>query len=724
MKLLLILALFAVLNSTPTISQWQKMRDLSGNVSVGSPLLRLSDRLLVRSGDQLFSKPHDEKTWKMIKGKEFAAKILTKVRAQKDTLFAVKTNTDFSLSYSTDKGETWTDITSPLFSSLIEDFYISGNLIYVLSQTDSEPNKKSALFVSKDKGKTWEKVSNVPGQFQYSFIEKIGDMIFLARPPINSPGFIDTTYSGVVRSVDNGQTWTTVNEGLGSRYISFLKAKGNILYAGTYNGLYASENYGKTWYYAGNGMSVGKADFLDFNADTLVCLVDRMVYQSIDNGKMWNSITDSIAHVLISPTTFINSVLFYNGNIYIASSRGLFRSSNNGQSWYIDQFEGTSVSYRLYADGYRLYADTYNNGLWYSDNRGESWQILDSNLSGLMEESPDFYNLSIGNTSLFSQKSYSNLFYRTDKETIAWKQLNLPLINGSNNSIMEWKESMYLSHSSGLYRSNTKGETWEKLDIKDQPTQCINIRDTLYLLSQSGVVHQSTDGTVWNQILGPFYNRIVLFKKTDQFMAIVLNTIRPTTGTFLLGLLSKDKGKTWDTLQFEVNDLIIYGSQILALVRNKGVYYSENEGKTWTHKNKGIEYLDSITLRRFVQVDDDLFINGSKNYKAKFSNYLTSLNEEFIPQYFYAASPYPAPAKNSVRVKVYWGNDISMSAENIDIVNIFGERVSNNQDIRLIPAGDYIGFVEWNCGAVAPGTYIMKIRHGTKTSAVKLSVNR
>lgn len=723
MKLLLILALFAVLNSTPTISQWQKMRAPSGNVSVGSPLLQLSDRLLVRSGNQLFSKPHDEKTWKMIKGKEFAAKVLTNVKAQKDTLFAVKTNTDFSLSYSTDKGETWADIASPLFSSKIEDYHVSGSSIYVLSQTDSEPNKKSALFLSKDKGKTWEKVSNVPGGFQYSFIEKIGDTLFLARPPINSPGFIDTTYSGVVRSVDNGQTWITVNDGLGSRYISFLQTKGNILYAGTYNGLYASDNYGKTWYYAGNGMSVGKADFLNFNADTLVCLVDRMVYQSIDNGKMWNSITDSIAHVLIAPTTFINRVLFHNGNVYIASSRGLFRSSNNGQSWYIDQFEGTSVSYRLYADGYRLYADTYNNGLWYSDNKGESWKIIDSTLSGNVDIIPDFYYITIGTASLFSQKSYSNLFYRTDKETIAWKQLNLPLINGTNNSIMEWKESMYLSHSTGLYRSDTKGETWEKLDIKDQPTQCINIRDTLYLLSQSGIVYQSTDGTVWNQILGPFYNRIVLFKKTDYFMAIVLNTTRPTTGTFFLGLLSKDKGKTWDTLQFEVNDLLLHGSQILALSRDNGVFYSADEGKTWTSKNDGIDELDSLSLYNFQRIDDDLFIDGSTNYKAKFSNYLTSLNEEFIPQYFYAASPYPTPAKNNVRVKVYWGNDISMSAENIEIVNIFGEKVSNNQDIRLIPAGDYTGFVEWNCGAVTPGTYIMTIRHGTKTSVVKLSIS-
>lgn len=720
MKLFIILIII-VAQSIPIFSQWEQMSSPKGNISVGSPLLRLSDRLIIRSRNQLFYKTHEETSWKKVEGKEFSIKSLQNSKIQGDTLFASKLLNDYSLSYSTDKGATWTDIKSSFFSGRIDDFYIEGNSIYVLAWTSSESSNYSALFSSKDKGLTWEKVSNVPGLINFEFITKIVDTIFLARSPV---GIWDSIYSGIVRSIDKGKTWQSINQGLGSKHITLLKVKGNIIYAGTADGLYASDNYGITWRYAGNGMSAKNVQFLEYDADTLVCMVGNMVYKSIDNGTTWYSLTDNIANILRDPSTFNNGLTFHNGNVYIASSRGLLRSSDDGINWYAEQFDDVSLLCRLYADGYRLYADTYNNGLFYSDDRGKSWSILDSNFSGLVEVTPEFYYLSIGNTSLFARRISTNLLYRTDKDNIKWEQLSTPVTSGYVNSIMEWNNIIFLSHGTGLFSSSNKGQSWEEINIEAQPQKCVVIRDTLYMLAQNGAVYHSTDGMTWNQFLPPFYYSIIDFKKSDRFMAVILNTDKPKVGTYFLSLLSKDKGITWDTLQFEAEDIIFHGSQILALSRGKGVYYSADDGKSWTLRNEGIEYLDSAGLNSFARIEDDLFISGSNNYKAKFSSYLTSVNEEFIPNYFYASSPYPIPAKNSVRVKVYWGSDVTMSTDNIDILNIFGERVSNNQDIRLVPTGDFVGFVEWNCGAASSGTYIMKVRHGTKTSAVKLTVNR
>lgn len=68
----------------------------------------------------------------------------------------------FFLCFSEDKGETWTDIKTPLFSGDIDDFYIEGNSIYVLSGTSTEPINHWAMFFSKDKGLTWEKNYQCP----------------------------------------------------------------------------------------------------------------------------------------------------------------------------------------------------------------------------------------------------------------------------------------------------------------------------------------------------------------------------------------------------------------------------------------------------------------------------------------------------------------------------------------------------------------------------------
>lgn len=59
--------------------------------------------------------------------------------------------------------------------------------------------------------------------------------------------FVSTLFGGVFRSADGGQTWSSMNTGLGSLHVLCMASLENTLYAGTSQGLYQSDNEGESW---------------------------------------------------------------------------------------------------------------------------------------------------------------------------------------------------------------------------------------------------------------------------------------------------------------------------------------------------------------------------------------------------------------------------------------------------------------------------------------------
>ena len=61
--------------------------------------------------------------------------------------------------------------------------------------------------------------------------------------------FIGELSLGIFRSVDAGQTWEAVNNGLGreSGVIGSFLAKGSIVFSGSERGVFRSPDSGKTW---------------------------------------------------------------------------------------------------------------------------------------------------------------------------------------------------------------------------------------------------------------------------------------------------------------------------------------------------------------------------------------------------------------------------------------------------------------------------------------------
>src|SRR4029453_5033289 len=81
-----------------------------------------------------------------------------------------------------------------------------------------------------------------------------GDGIALAR---NSVGhvFVGTQGGGVFRSIDNGESWTGINDGLTATNVRVLAISPvDHIFAGTFGGVFRSTDNGDHWIEVNNGL--------------------------------------------------------------------------------------------------------------------------------------------------------------------------------------------------------------------------------------------------------------------------------------------------------------------------------------------------------------------------------------------------------------------------------------------------------------------------------------
>jgi photosystem II stability/assembly factor-like uncharacterized protein len=221
---------------------------------------------------------------------------------------------------STDKGKTWEDafaslkLAAPLpitFATVAP----AGEITYVFACAEGQ------ILRSLDAGQTWQPA-------------KLDTPAPLVTALVASPNFAKdgtllaaTVQDGIFRSTDRGVRWTGWNFGLYDPNINALAfADSQIIFACTQSGIFRSTNAGRSW------------RDLDFPIDCapVLCLaVNRIgnlyagtetggLLVSRDGGKTWERLTDgSIEQVQLDTA----------GNVLILRDGELLLSENGGKSW-------------------------------------------------------------------------------------------------------------------------------------------------------------------------------------------------------------------------------------------------------------------------------------------------------------------------------------------------------------------------------------------------------
>lgn len=305
---------------------------------------------------------------------------------------------------------------------------------------------------------------------------------------------------GVVRSIDEGATWTPSGPGLENLDATALASLGGkAVLAGTFGGGVArSEDGGATWTASSEGLE------------------DMEVQALAHDGA---------------------------GTVLAGAQRGLFRSSDRGRTWKraLGPVGRDNVQAVAFDRKGAPLVGTWGNGLLRSADRGVTWEAL-----SITGDAEDFGALAATREGVLLVGTRAGRVYRLAEDGSGWAELggrvgNLEILQLARSD----RGTTFAGTSAGLYRLAASGTTWETVDVptgKAPVWRLVAARDGALFLGAvttklEGLWASSDDGKTWTL-------------RTDECLRSLLVTQLSANvdGSVLLvacRCLSRDGGRTW-----------------------------------------------------------------------------------------------------------------------------------------------------------------------------------
>jgi photosystem II stability/assembly factor-like uncharacterized protein len=375
-----------------------------------------------------------------------------------------------------------------------------------------------------------------------------------------------------------------------------------------------STDNGNTWTEKNNGLknySVLDIEILDDSSIILVTFSGG-VFRSTDNGDSWIKDTTPLIGTETLSDIGVRTLVKSNGTLYAGTEyAGVIHSTDNGLQW-------TPFTYGLPRDRYAnslilkdslLFAGLYwSGGVFRSSDNGETWESVSS--SEL--EYQAVFSFEIIGTTLFAGTNNGGVF-RTVDNGETWEQVNngLPLQPIRTLAV---KDSILLvgMDSAGVYRSTDYGDTWIPIisGLMNLNIKSLAVRNSILFAGTSGNgVYRSTDnGESWTEI------NVGLVKQSGFALAKNGNSLFIATLSDGGLYRSNDMGDSWLPANMglddqNINSLGVKGTLLFAGTSDRqGAFRSTDNGNNWLPANVGL-HLTSVY--NFVEVGTDLFAGTS-----------------------------------------------------------------------------------------------------------------
>jgi PKD repeat protein/photosystem II stability/assembly factor-like uncharacterized protein len=479
---------------------------------------------------------------------------------------------------SKDGGVKWIpvgDILSTTAVSSIVTNPVNSNIIYVSTGNKNFWNNYSTgIYKSNDKGITWNSTGL---SFSLSDKKNINCLeICLENPNILFSG----TNSGILKSIDGGNSWYSVLEGFEIKDIELIKGVPSLVYATSFD------------YYGGAHI------FKSINSGESFVLAEPQNFHSHDVSRI---------ELAVSPT---NNDLIYAlcTDISTNSMLKLYKSNNRGTEW-IEVLNNQELDLLSFS-----YLGNNEKGM------------ANSNIA-IVVSMDDDNKLIVGGTHLWKSLDGGNTFellkncYQQDENNVYPYHHFL-----EQNSDGE----LYLGNDGGLYKSDDFGETWQNISSGLSITHSLNaeiaILNSGYIISSNcftnpvllkdneehsfneqvvgqSVVDYSDNNTFYistfegqvykSEDLGRNFVNISPFNSSQRIIPIAINKNNPNI--LYIGreniYISENKGEDWIEIcqnppwieKIEKIALSASSDNIFYITTSDEIWKTEDGGKSWVN---------------------------------------------------------------------------------------------------------------------------------------------
>jgi PKD repeat protein/photosystem II stability/assembly factor-like uncharacterized protein len=342
------------------------------------------------------------------------------LKTRNDSLLYV---TDWDVYLSTDKGESWANITYNLSGGVYLDIATLGNKLFITSI--------SGVFSLADGSGSWEKVDDV----FYSKILRDEDLMF-------------ATDEGSVRKWDDvSKKFIRSDKGINTSTVNDVEVFNHLLYSGTESGLHFTTPGSDDWQEVSNLRGLNVLSMKKSKSRLFVGTSQGLYVASESNNPVFSRLSGI-------PSLYVADIEVLNDRIFVTTGFDVFVSYDEGQNWKMLPGAVSHTSnahiYLLGADDNTLVAGT-SNGLWRILSDSSDWEKI-----GFFTK--QIFSLNVVNGIIYAGEMNSSI-YRSLDDGATWEYSGIDGVNRLD--MIKRGNNIYAATYNKIYYSDNNGESWD-----------------------------------------------------------------------------------------------------------------------------------------------------------------------------------------------------------------------------------------------------------------------